>query len=221
VFLSALGTIWLGKLRLKTPMLFGLGVILNFLIGGITGIFLADVPVDMHLQDTFWVVAHFHYTIVSTQIFGVMAAIYYWFPKFTGRMYNEKLGKINFWWMLVTFNATFFPMFWLGLNGMNRRVAQYLPELGNVNFFVSISAFFLGASFLLFIYNFVYSWARGPKASNNPWQARTLEWQTTSPPPHNNFPGVPEVIDHPYDYGVPGSVHAMIPESTTPHAPEK
>lgn len=213
VFLSAIGTLWLGKLWLKTPMLFGLGVIFNFLIGGITGIFLADIPTDLHLQDTFWVVAHFHYTIVSAQIFGVLAAIYYWFPKYTGRMYNETLGKLQFWLMFITFNTTFLPMFWLGLNGMNRRVAQYLPELGGVNMWVSLNAFLLGASFLVFIYNFVYSWARGPVASANPWQARTLEWQTSSPPPHENFPSEPEVLGSPYDYGVPGSVHALIPVS--------
>lgn len=213
VFLSALGTIWLGKLWLRTPMLFALGTMFNFLIGGITGIFNADVPTDLHLQDTFWVVGHFHFTIVSAQIFGVVAAIYYWFPKFTGRMYNERLGKIHFWWMFITFNTTFLPMFWLGLNGMNRRIAQYLPELGDVNFFVSISAFLLGASFLLFAYNFIVSWVRGPEAAGNPWKARTLEWLTSSPPPHENFPREPEVVGHPYDYGVPDSVHAFLPVS--------
>lgn len=213
IFLSALGTIWLGRLWLKTPMLFGLAVIFNFLIGGITGIFLADVPIDLQLQDTFWVVGHFHYTIVSTQIFGLMAAIYYWFPKFTGRMYNEKLGKLHFWWMFITFNTTFTPMFWLGIQGMNRRVAQYLPEFGDLNRWVSLSAFLMGASFLVFVYNLVYSWARGPKAESNPWKARTLEWLTSSPPPHENFPREPEVVGDPYDYGVPGSVHALIPIS--------
>jgi len=210
VFLSALGTIWLGKLWLKTPMLFGLAVIFNFLIGGITGIFLADIPTDLHLQDTFWVVAHFHYTIVSTQIFGLMTAIYYWFPKLTGRMYNERLGKWHFWIMFITFNTTFSPMFWLGINGMNRRVAQYLPELSTVNQWVSISAFVMGASFLIFLYNMIVSWVRGTEVGANPWQARTLEWQTSSPPPHENFAHPPEVVGHPYDYGVPGSSHALL-----------
>lgn len=211
IFLSALGTIWQGKLRLNTPMLFGLAVIVNFLIGGITGIFLADVPTDIQLQDTFWVVAHFHYTIVSTQIFGLVAAIYYWFPKFTGRMYSERLGKVHFWWMFVTFNTTFLPMFWLGLNGMNRRVAQYPAPLGDVNMWVSVNAFLLGASFAFFVVIMAFAWARGQRAVSNPWTARTLEWQTASPPPHENFPREPEVIGAPYDYGVPGSTHAIIP----------
>ncbi len=211
VFLSALGTIWEGKLWLKAPMLFALGVIFNFLIGGITGIFLADVPTDLQLQDTFWVVAHFHYTIVSAQIFGLVAATYYWLPKFTGRSYNERLGKIHFWWMFITFNTTFIPMFWLGVNGMNRRIATYIPQLGTVNRWVSISAFLLGASFLLFVYNIVHAWFRGPEVGPNPWHARTLEWMTSSPPPHENFTQEPRVTGHPYDYGVPGSVHGLVP----------
>jgi len=210
VFLSALGTIWFGKLWLKTPMLFGMSVIFNFLIGGITGIFLADIPTDLHLQDTFWVVAHFHYTIVSTQIFGLMTAIYYWFPKLTGRMYNEKLGKWHFWIMFISFNTTFSPMFWLGINGMNRRVAQYLPELSTVNKWVSISAFVMGASFIIFLYNMIVSWVRGTETVANPWKARTLEWQTSSPPPRDNFVHPPEVVGHPYDYGVPGSSHVLL-----------
>ena len=218
IFLSALGTIWQGKLRLTTPMLFGLGVIFNFLIGGITGIFLADVPTDIQLQDTFWVVAHFHYTIVSTQIFGLMAAIYYWFPKFTGRMYSERLGKVHFWWMFVTFNTTFLPMFWLGLNGMNRRVAQYPAPLGPLNTWVSLNAFLLGASFIFFVILLALAWRRGQRAESNPWQVRTLEWQTASPPPHENFPREPEVVGAPYDYGVPGATHAIVPAADGAHA---
>lgn len=212
VFLAALGTIWMGRLRLKTPMLFALAVIFNFLIGGITGIFLADIPTDLQLQDTFFVVGHFHYTIVSTQIFGFVAAVYYWLPKMTGRTLSERLGKIHFWWMFITFNMTFLPMFWLGINGMNRRIATYIPDLAGVNLWVSLSAFALGGSFLFFVYIVVKAWVRGPVAESNPWQARTLEWQTTSPPPHENFPHTPEVLGHPYDYGVPDAVYAVIPD---------
>jgi cytochrome c oxidase subunit 1 len=211
IFLSALGTIWMGRLWLRTPMLFALGVIANFLIGGLTGIFNADVPTDLQLHDTFWVVGHFHYTIVSTQIFGVMAAVYYWYPKITGHKYSESLGKLHFWWMMIAFNTTFMPMFGLGLRGMNRRVSDYLPELAGTNTWISLSAFVFAGSFLLFVYIFVYYWVRGPKAEANPWKARTLEWQTSSPPPHTNFPRVPEVIGNPYDYGVPGAVHAIVP----------
>ena len=122
IFLGALGTIWGGRLWLRTPMLFALAVIFNFLIGGLTGIFLADVFTDIHLQDTFFVVADFHYTIVGASIFGLFAGIYYWFPKITGRSYSEFWAKLHFWWMFLGFNLTFLPMFWLGLNGMNRRI---------------------------------------------------------------------------------------------------
>lgn len=215
VFLSALGTLWRGRLNLNTPMLFALGVIFNFLIGGITGVYLSDVPVDINLQDTFFVVSHFHYTIVGGGIFGLFAGIYYWFPKMTGRMYNERLGKIQFWWMLVGFNLTFLPMFWLGIYGMNRRIADYSPELGGMNMFVSLSGFFLGAGFLLFIYNMVVSMVRGRAAADNPWGARTLEWQTSSPPPLENFEQMPRVIGGPYDYGEPDApAHAVIPATT-------
>jgi cytochrome c oxidase subunit 1 len=208
VFLSALGTIWLGKLWLRTPMLFALGFVFNFLIGGLTGITLADVPTDMDLNNTYWVVAHFHYTIMGGEVFAIMAALYYWFPKITGRMFNETLGKIHFWWMFLAFNATFLLMFWVGLNGMNRRIASYPPELTGANQVVSAFSFALGASFLVFIVNLVWSWARGPRAAADPWHARTLEWQVPSPPPEENFPRAPEVIGHPYDYGVTGAAHA-------------
>ncbi|WP_322794876.1 cytochrome c oxidase subunit I, partial [Tepidiforma sp.] len=211
IFLSALGTIWLGRLWLKTPMLFALAVIFNFACGGVTGIFLADVPTDIHLQDTYFVVAHFHYTIVGGEIFALFGAIYYYFPKMTGRMYNERLAKLHFWWMFIGFNATFFLMHLPGIKGMNRRIADFPSELDPLNLTVSLAGFFLGASFLVFIYNMVMSWVRGPVAEANPWEARTLEWQTSSPPPLENFPTPPVVKGHPYDYGVPGSIHATFP----------
>jgi cytochrome c oxidase subunit 1 len=210
VFLSALGTIWLGKLWLRTPMLFALGVFFTFLIGGLTGIFLADVATDIHLQDTYFVVAHFHYTMVGGEIFAIMAAIYYWFPKITGRMYNERLGQVHFWLMMVTYNLTFIAMFWVGTQGMNRRIADYPEEFTNGNLIVSIFSFLLAAAFIPFVYNMIVSWARGPVAEANPWKARTLEWQTSSPPPEENFSQIPEVLDDPYGYGKSGSVHARI-----------
>jgi cytochrome c oxidase subunit 1 len=203
IFLSALGTIWMGRLWLKTPMLFALGVIFNFLIGGVTGIHLADVPTDLSLSDTYFVVAHFHYTIIGAEIFALFGAIYYWFPKITGKMYDEDLGQLHFWFMFVAFNVTFLPMFWAGFEGMNRRVATYTPNLGELNVFISIAAFVLGASFLLFVINMVKSLAVGEKAPANPWQARTLEWMTSSPPPEENFQSPPVVVGNPYDYGRP------------------
>jgi len=215
VFLSALGTIWRGRLKLTTPMLFGLSVFFNFLIGGISGIFLSDVPLDQHLHDTFFVVAHFHYTIVGGGIFALFAAIYYWFPKMTGKMYDEQQGKIHFWWMLITFNATFLPMFWLGINGMNRRIAEYIPELTGVNVWVSVSGFLLASSFFLFLYNVVNSLVRGEEASGNPWNINTLEWQTTSPPPHLNFDTEPEVVGDPYGYGEDDPEHSTFPAPAT------
>ena len=208
LFLSALGTLWLGRLWLATPMLFAMAVIFNFVIGGVTGVFLADIYTDIHLQDTYFVVAHFHYTIVGAGIFGLFAGIYFWFPKMTGRMLSERLAKVHFWWMFIGFNLTFLPMFWTGVNGMNRRVAEYIPALEDVNLFSSIAGFLLGTSFLVFVYNVVNSWIRGPAAEANPWRARTLEWQTTSPPPVENFPVQPRVLGHPYEYGNPDAIHA-------------
>jgi cytochrome c oxidase subunit 1 len=219
IFLSALGTIWLGKLWLQTPMLFALSVVFNFLIGGITGIFLADVATDVNLQDTYFVVAHFHYTMVGGEIFMLFGALYFWFPKITGRMYNERLGQVHFWWMFVSYNVTFIAMFMVGIAGMNRRVADYPADMANANVVVSVASFVLAASFVVFVYNMVSSWVRGPVAASNPWQARTLEWQTTSPPPHENFVGQPVVTGDPYDYGVADSVHATFEEPLSGLAP--
>jgi cytochrome c oxidase subunit 1 len=211
VFLCALGTIWMARLWLKTPMLFALAVVFNFLIGGITGIFLADVPTDIQLSDTYFVVAHFHYTIIGAEIFALFAGVYYWFPKVTGRSYNEMLGQIHFWLMFLGFNLTFLPMFSAGLQGMNRRVATYMEELQDLNVFISMMGFVLGGSFLVFMYNAIYSLVRGEKAAPNPWKARTLEWAVPSPPPIENFPTPPVVTGRPYDYGVADApAHAVL-----------
>lgn len=220
VFLAAIGTIWRGRLWLQTPMLFAFAVLLNFLIGGITGIFLADVATDIQLQDTYFIVAHFHYTIMGAEIFALFAGIYYWFPKVTGRMYNERLGKLHAWWMFVGFNLTFLPQFWLGLNGMNRRVAVYDADLAGFNRFSSIAAFVLGSSFLVFIFNAMRSARRGEPASANPWGATTLEWQTSSPPPVHNFDVAPTVSGDPYPYGTEDRRAGLLGDPAD-HAEEK
>ena len=211
IFLAGLGTIWAGRLWLRTPMLFALAVLFNFTIGGLTGIYLADVPTDLHLHDTYFVVAHFHYTIVGGEIFALFAGLYYWFPKMFGRMYNETLARVHFWMMFIGFQVAFIPMFQVGVKGMNRRVADYPDAYADFNLFISIAAFFMGASFIVFVWNMVATFVRGPAAKANPWRARTLEWQVSSPPPVHNFVTDPVITGHPYDYGVPNALpHARV-----------
>ncbi|MBD0330436.1 MAG: cbb3-type cytochrome c oxidase subunit I, partial [Thermoleophilia bacterium] len=205
-----LATLWEGKLNFSTPMLWALGFISMFTIGGLSGIYLGAVPIDIATSDTYFVVAHIHYVLVGGSLFTIMAGIYYWFPKMTGRMYDERLGKIHFWTTFVTFNLTFFPMHWIGIHGMPRRVADYVTKFADWNFFISVSSFALGASFLIFLYNMIVSWARGPAAAGNPWRALTLEWQVSSPPPIFNFDELPQVVGSPYEYGVPGARHAVL-----------
>jgi cytochrome c oxidase subunit 1 len=162
------------------------------------------------VSDTYFVVAHIHYVLFGGSVFTIFAGIYYWFPKMTGRMYNERLGKLHFWLTFVGFNATFFPMHLIGTQGMPRRVADYADRFADWNFFISVSSFFLGASTLVFLYNMITSWARGPAAGGNPWRAMTLEWQVSSPPPVFNFDAVPQVVGSPYEYGVAGARHALL-----------
>ena len=205
IFLSAVGTMWQGKLWFRTPLLLAFFWVFQFLIGGLTGIFLADVVTDLSLQDTYFVVAHFHYTVVGGSIFALLAGTFYWFPKITGRMYNETLGKIFAVWFFVFFQLTFIPLFWVGVNGMNRRVGAYQENLGGANMFATVMASIMALGFLLFVFNMVWSAIKGPKAEANPWNARTLEWQVSSPPPEHNFTTQPVIDGGPYEYGVVGA----------------
>jgi cytochrome c oxidase subunit I len=202
VFVAALGTLWLGRIRLTVPMLFCLAWIFNFLIGGLTGIYQSDVPSDVTAHGSFFVLAHFHYTIMGGLVFTFFAAIYYWLPKMTGYALSERWGKVHFWLMFLGFNSTFLPLFVVGLRGMPRRVVTYPERFDFLNAWASISAFVLGLSMLVFLANLVYSLliARIP-AEENPWHSTSVEWQTSSPPPPHNFDQIP-VIGDPHDYGI-------------------
>jgi cytochrome c oxidase subunit I len=207
IYLVAMGTFWKAKIRFSIPMLFALAFYFNFLIGGISGVFLSDVPADTTEHGSFFVMAHFHYAIMGGLIFAFFAGIYYWLPKMTGIKLNEKLGKLHFWIMFIFFNSTFMPLFALGVLGMPRRVFEYARNLETLNDWVSISSFCLGVSILIFLINFVMSmlfWRE--REVGNPWRARSLEWQLSSPPPHENFKRVPVILSGPYDYGIPNAL---------------
>ena len=206
---SWLATMWKGVLHLDTPMLFTLGFLTMFTLGGISGVMLAMVPFDIHVSDTYFIVAHIHYVLFGGSLFTIFAGVYYWFPKMTGRMYDQRLGKIHFWATFVFFNATFAPMHVIGIEGMPRRVADYAQQFAGWNLAISIASFLLGISTLVFLYNMVNSWRNGKKAEANPYKALTLEWQVSSPPPIFNFDTIPTVVGGPYEYGVPGAVHGV------------
>ncbi len=198
---SWVATLWGGKIRFTSAMLFAMGFISMFLFGGLTGVTLGSVPFDLHVHDTYYVVGHFHYVLFGGSVFGIFAAVYHWFPKMTGRHLNETWGKVHFALTLLGFNLCFFPMHILGLQGMPRRVAQYDPQFAPLNMVATAGAFLLATSTLPFLVNAVHSWFWGEKAIGNPWHALTLEWTTVSPPPIENWPGEPVLVSGPYDYG--------------------
>ncbi|WP_295615517.1 cbb3-type cytochrome c oxidase subunit I [Chamaesiphon sp. GL140_3_metabinner_50] len=196
-------TIWRSRLHLDTPLLFAIGGVLMFTIAGITGVMLGSVPFDLHVNNTYFIVGHFHYVVYNTITMAIFAAIYFWFPKITGRMYSENWGKIHFGLTFVAANLHFFPMFPLGLQGMLRRSASYAAEYADWNVLSSIGSFLLGVSILPFIANIIVSAIDGKPASDNPWHATGLEWSIASPPPPENFDEIPEVSLPPYNYGDP------------------
>jgi len=208
-----IGTLWGGKIRFTSAMMFAIGFVSLFVTGGLSGIFLGQPPVDLFFHDTYFVVAHFHMIMGVASIFGMFAGTYYWFPKMFGRMMNEGLGRLHFWFTFVGVYAIFTPMHYLGLFGHPRRYSEitgvnYLAKsgAGDVHLFMTIAALITVGAQLLFFFNLFWSLFKGKKASVNPWEATTLEWTVPSPPPHDNFGGYEPVVNHgPYEYSVPGA----------------
>jgi cytochrome c oxidase subunit 1 len=219
-----LGTLWRGKIQFHSPMLFAIGFVSLFVSGGLSGPFLAQPAVDIPLHDTYFVVAHFHLIMGVAAIFGIFAGTYYWFPKMFGRMMNEKLAQAHFWFTFIGTYAIFMPMHYLGLAGHPRRYSQltelkYLEPLISLQKFISIAAFITIAAQIIFVINLFWSMKKGKVAGRNPWNATTLEWITTSPPPHDNFGGITPVVHHgPYEYGVPGAERDFIMQTDPPTA---
>jgi cytochrome c oxidase subunit 1 len=214
-----LGTLWGGSILFTTPMLNALAFVGMFVIGGLSGIFMASTPVDIFIQDTYFIVAHIHYVVFGGSIFGAFAAIYYWFPKMFGRMMNEPLGKLHFWTSFITYNVAFFPMHILGVGGMMRRIYnpvqyEFLQHLQWWNVLITYGAFALGLAQIFFVINFFWSLFAGKRAPANPWNATTLEWTAPSPPPHLNWGDrIPTVYHGPYEYSVPGMSEDFAPQT--------
>ncbi|MFW6183485.1 MAG: cbb3-type cytochrome c oxidase subunit I [Chloroflexota bacterium] len=216
-FFSWIGTLWGGKISFPTPMLFVLGAISVFLIGGVTGPILGTVPTDLHLHDSYWVVGHFHATMFGGFVFPFFAAVYYWYPKITGRMYDETLGKVHFWLMVPGFWLMSLGQMRVGLMGMRRRIADYDPALGLdfTHALITISALVIGWSVLIMLYNLVSSARTAPVAAQNPWRSRSPEWQVASPMPEFNYDRPFEVIGDPYDYGLADSTYVSMAPSVS------
>jgi cytochrome c oxidase subunit I len=216
-----IGTMWGGDIHFTPPMLYALAFVSMFVIGGFSGIFLASTPVDIPLHDTYFVVAHIHYVLFGGSIFAIYAALSYWYPKMFGRLMNERILQVHFFFTFIFFNLTFFPMHELGDAGMMRRIYDYtqyqhLANLVDINRFISMSAFGLFAAQMLFAFNFLWSLKAGRKAGNNPWRANSLEWTVPSPPPHGNFTLMPMVYRGPYEYSSPESEEDYLPQDAPP-----
>jgi cytochrome c oxidase subunit 1 len=194
-FFNWIGTMWRGSIEYTTAMLFSIGFLVVFLFGGVTGIFLASPPIDFATHDTYFVVAHFHEVLFGSAVFAGFSGIYFWYPKMTGRMMNERLGKWSFWFMFVGFWVTFLPQYLVGLHGMPRRIAEYSESTGwtALNRASTVGAYMLFVSVAIMVVNFYVSWRTPVADSANPWDAGALEWATSSPPPHHNFNAIPPI----------------------------
>jgi cytochrome c oxidase subunit I+III len=210
IYLCMIGTMWKGRIRFEVPMLFAIGFIILFLIGGLTGVFLSSVAIDYGMHGSYWVVAHFHYAVLGGGVWGVLAALYFWFPKLTGRMFNDRLGRIHFWMGFIGFNLLFMSMFFYGR--MPRRIytyadngeyATYLPYVSDplslLNTIATVGAFMFAAGVGLMIVNFLWSWKNGKYAGHDPWGGDSLEWTISSPPPYHNFSSPPVLLENPLD----------------------
>ena len=216
-----LGTLWKGDIHLDTPMLHALSFVALFIIGGLSGIFMASAPVDIYIHDTYFIVAHIHYVLFGGSLFAIFAAVTFWYPKMFGRLMSARWGKVHFWLTFVAYNLVFFPMHRLGLQGHMRRIYDpnqydFLRHLQPLNTFISEAAFALYAAQAIFAINFVVSWWRGEKAGPNPWNDNGLEWTVPSPPPHGNFAAVPHVHRGPYEYSSPLVEADFFPQSAPP-----
>lgn len=198
---SWVATLWGGKIRYTTAMLFAVGLLSMFVFGGLSGVTLGTAPFDIHVHDTYYVVGHFHYVLFGGSVFGIYSAVYHWFPKITGRMLNEKLGKVHFVLTFIGTILTFTPMHALGMQGMPRRVAMYDAQFTDLNQLVTVGAYILAVSVIPFYINVLWSWNKGQEAGDNPWNALTLEWTTASPPIIENWEVLPVVTHGPYEYG--------------------
>ena len=199
--LGWVATLWGGKIRFTSAMLFAIGLLSMFVMGGLSGVIMGKAPFDVHVHDTYYVVGHFHYVLFGGSVFGIYAGIYHWFPKITGRMMNEAWGRVHFALTFIGTNLTFLPMHKLGLQGMPRRVVMYDPQFTTLNQLCTIGAILLGISVIPFALNAIFSWRKGELAGDNPWESLTLEWTTSSPPMIENWEVLPVVTHGPYDYG--------------------